>query len=88
MYKKKKTQKKKFDLCTGGPLIVLKNGSIFLAKPYYENTNEMAVLWEELQNLLNKKKPYYREIRTMRGRTMRGLPVIWKNKKPVWDLIL
>ena len=35
----------------------------------------MAVLWEELQNLLNKKKPYYREIRTMRGRTMRGLPV-------------
>ena len=31
-------------ICTGGPLIVLKNGSIFLAKPYYENTNEMAVL--------------------------------------------
>ena len=54
-------------LNTGGPLIVLKNGSIFLAKPYYENTNEIAVLWEELQNLLNKKKPYYREIRTMRG---------------------
>ena len=62
-------------LGTGSPLIVLKKGSIFLAKPYYEKTNEIAILWEELQNLLNKKKPYYREIRTMRGRTMRGLPV-------------
>ena len=64
------------DATTGGPLIVLKNGSIFLAKPYYENNNEIAVLWEELHNLLNKKKPYYREIRTMRVRTMRGLPVL------------
>ena len=63
-------------LGTGSPLIVLKKGSIFLAKPYYEKTNEIAILWEELQNLLNKKKPYYREIRTMRGRTMRGLPVL------------
>ena len=53
-----------------GPLIVLKNGSIFLAKPYYENTNKIAVLWEELENLLNKQKPYYREIRTMRGLTV------------------
>ena len=24
------------------------------------------------------EKPYYREIRTMRGRTMRGLPVLAK----------
>ena len=29
---------------TGGPLIVLKNGSIFFGKPYYENTNKIAVL--------------------------------------------
>ena len=43
-------------LGTGSPLIVLKKGSIFLAKPYYEKTNEIAILWEELQNLLNKKK--------------------------------
>ena len=57
-------------ICTGGPLIVLKNGSIFLAKPYYENTNKIGVLWEELENLLNKQKPYYREIRTMRGLTV------------------
>ena len=64
-------------LGTGSPLIVLKKGSIFLAKPYYEKTNEIAILWEELQNLLNKKRKYYREIRTMRGRTMRGLPVIY-----------
>ena len=61
---------------TGGPLIVLKNGSIFFGKPYYENTNKIAVLWEELEILLNKHKPYYREICTMRGRTMRGPPVI------------
>ena len=60
-----------FYICTGGPLIVLKNGSIFFGKPYYENTNKIAVLWEELEILLNKHKPYYREIRTMRGRTMR-----------------
>ena len=61
---------------TGGPLIVPKNGSIFFGKPYYENTNKIAVLWEELEILLNKHKPYYREIRTMRGRTMRGPPVV------------
>ena len=29
-----------------------------------------------IRELLNKQKPYYREIRTMRGRTMRGLPVL------------
>ena len=38
--------------------------------------NKMAVLWEELENLLNKPKPSYREIRPMRGRLMRGLPVL------------
>ena len=31
-------------LGTGSPLIVLKKGSIFLAKPYYEKTNEIAIL--------------------------------------------
>ena len=29
-----------------------------------------------MKNLLNKAKPSYREIRPMRGRLMRGLPVI------------
>ena len=29
---------------------------------------------EDLENLLNKAKPYYREIRPMRGRLMRGPP--------------
>ena len=37
--------------------------------------NKIAVLWEDLENLLNKAKPSYREIRPMRGRLMRGLPV-------------
>ena len=36
----------------------------------------MAVLWEELENLLNKPKPSYREICPMRGPLMRGLPVL------------
>ena len=52
---------------TGGPLIVLKNGIIFF--------NKIVVLWEELDNLLNKQKLYYRDICTMVGHTMRGPPV-------------
>ena len=36
----------------------------------------ILVLWEEWIFL---KKPYYREISTMRGRPMRGLPVPTKN---------
>ena len=29
--------------------------------------NKIAVLWEDLKNLLNKANPSYREIRPMRG---------------------
>ena len=60
---------------TGGPIIGRKNGSIFLTNRLMRTVNKIAVLWEELENLLNKPKPSYREIRPMRGRLMRGLPV-------------
>ena len=40
-----------------------------------KTVNKIALLWEELENLLNKPKPSYREIRPMRGRLMRGLRV-------------
>ena len=63
---------------TGGPLIGRKNGSIFLTNHLMRTVNKIAVLWEELENLLNKPKPSYREIRPMRGRLMRGPPVIEK----------
>ena len=56
---------------TGSPLIGQKNGSIFLTNRLMRTVNKMAVLWEELENLLNKPKPSYREIRLMRG-----LPVL------------
>ena len=54
-------------LGTGGPLIGRKNGSIFLTNRLMRTVNKIAVLWEELENLLNKPKPSYREIRPMRG---------------------
>ena len=62
-------------IAIGSPLIGRKNGSIFLTNRLMRTVNKMAVLWEELENLLNKPKPSYREIRPMRGRLMRGLPV-------------
>ena len=60
---------------TGSPLIGRKNGSIFLTNRLMRTVNKIAVLWEDLKNLLNKAKPSYREIRPMRGRLMRGPPV-------------
>ena len=61
---------------TGGPLIGRKNGSIFLTNSLMRTVNKVTVLWEDFKNLLNKAKPSYREIRPMRGRLMRGLPVL------------
>ena len=74
--------------CTGGPLIGRKNGSIFLTNRLMRTVNKMAVLWEELENLLNKPKPSYREIRPMRGRLMRGLPVVTLQYKCTFQFLL
>ena len=68
-------------MSTGSPLIGRKNGSIFLTNRLMRTVNKTAVLWEDLKNLLNKAKPSYREIRPMRGRLMRGPPVLVSNPK-------
>ena len=54
-------------IAIGSPLIGRKNGSIFLTNSLMRTINKLAVLWEELDYLLNKPKPSYREIRLMRG---------------------
>ena len=58
---------------TGGPLIGQKNGSIFLTNRLMRTVNKIAVLWEELENLLNKPKPSYREIRPIKIDFLRNL---------------